>query len=117
MEQVDIYKYRKIIQKLYNNSVYGEIKGDIYNELCDLRIDNKFIERVSVENDRRTVYFELNEMNSDNILSLQSQIKNVIELFVDKNYNVDSEMHDFLEAGDGYSFDSYIINNCLFVQL
>lgn len=116
---MDLYNYRKQIQKLYDESVYGNIKGDIYNELNDLRIDNEFIENISSDVTTKRITFKLNDkVTEDNVSSLISQIQNVIKLFVTKNINCMSDgLKEFLDSS--LYFDSYFINESkiIIVQL
>ena len=58
---MDIYNNRKQIQKIYNESVYGNSKGDIYAELSELRIDNDCIKTIYSDPINKTVTFELEE--------------------------------------------------------
>ena len=76
---MELYEYRRQIQKIYNESVYGNTKGDIYNELSDLRIDNNFVESIKCNPNMKTITFQLNENVTDrDVSSLLSQIKLVI---------------------------------------
>lgn len=107
---MDLYNYRKQIQKLYDESVYGNIKGDIYNELNDLRIDNDFIENISSDITTKRITFKLNDKATDkNVSSLTNQIQDVIRSFVTKNTNcMSDELKEFLNTA--LYFDSYFIN-------
>jgi uncharacterized membrane protein len=114
---MDIYEYRKLIQKIYNESVYGNTKGDIYKELSDLRIDNNFIENIKCNQSMRTITFQLNENVTDrDVSSLLSQIKLVIKDFVLKNLSENNDnLKEFLESD--LCYDSYKLNNNIIVQL
>ena len=114
---MELYEYRRQIQKIYNDSIYGNTKGDIYNELSDLRIDNNFIESVICNNNMKTITFQLKENVTDrDISSLLSQIKIVIKDFVSKNISDENqELKDFLDTD--LCYDSYKLNNNIIVQI
>ena len=117
-----LYDYRKQIQKIYNDSVYGNTKGDIYSELSELRIDNDFIKNIECDSLKKSVTFELEENTSTKQSdSLMSQISETIKQFVIKNLNDISEgMQSFLQSNMHY--DSYYLNtnngsNTVIIQL
>ena len=114
---MDVYEYRRQIQKIYNDSIYGNTKGDIYNELSDLRIDNEFVEGVKCDQKMRTIMFQLSENVTDrDVSSLLSQIKLVIKEFVNKNISDGSkEFEEFLNSD--LCYDSYKLNNNIIVQI
>ena len=115
---MDIYEYRKLIQKIYNESFYGNTKGDIYKELSDLRIDNNFIENIKCNQSMRTITYNLTENITDrDVSSLLSQIKLVIKDFILKNLSSENnnELEEFLESD--LCYDSYKLNNNIIVQL
>ena len=114
---MEMYEYRKLIQKIYNESVYGNTKGDIYKELSDLRIDNNFIDNIKCNQSMRTITFQLNENVTDrDVSSLLSQIKIVIKDFILKNISDhNDELKEFLESD--LCYDSYKLNNNVIVQL
>ncbi len=115
---MELYEYRKKIQKLYTESIYGNTKGDIYNELSDLSIDNNFIVNIKSNTQMRTVMFTLNDNVTDrDVASLLSQIKNVIKDFILKNISKEENENliEFLETD--LCYDSYILNNNIIVQL
>ena len=104
---MDLYSHRKLIQKLYDDSVYGNIKGDVYKELSELRIDNKYIIEVSEDRIEKRITFKL-DSNIDDLSSLLSQINSVIKAFIEKNMTCMSEgLKEFLSSG--LFFDTYII--------
>ena len=111
----NFYNHKKTIHKLYNESVYGNIKGDIYNELSELRIDNGYIKSVATEPDKKTVLFTIDNIDY-NKTDLKSQIKEVIRSFISKNIsNWDQEFENFIN-GD-LICDFYEMQNVLIVQL
>jgi len=114
---MNLYDYRKQIHKIYNESVYGNTKGDIYNELSELRLDNNFIDSVVINNENKTVLYKLTEgFDKDDIQSLLDQVQSVIELFVTKNLpNIDEDMSNFLKSN--LTYDHYILNDNLIIQL
>lgn len=108
---MNLYDYRKQIQKLYDNSVYGNIKGDIYKELSELRIDNSFIIDITTDSMSKRVSFKLDNKAVDtDTADLIKQIQQVIKSFVIKNTNcMSDELKNFLESN--LYFDTYIINS------
>jgi hypothetical protein len=107
---MNLYDYRKQIHKIYNDSVYGNTKGDIYSELSEIRLDNDCIKSVSYDQMNKTFTCEMVEGTSINELdNLLSQIREVIKNFIKKNLScLSTEMEDFLENTYLY-FDYYII--------
>jgi len=107
---MSLYDYRKQIQQLYNDSVYGNIKGDIYTELHELTIDNEFIESVSSDTIKKTVTFDLIESATDkDSNNLILQVKDVIRSFVEKNIsNISDDMEEFLNSN--LCYDCYLLN-------
>ena len=116
---MDLYNYRKQIQKLYDDSVYGNIKGDIYNELSELRIDNEFIENINLDSTNKRITFKLNNsVTNKDVDDLFEQIQEVIKSFIYKNINCMSDgLKEFIESN--LYFDSYFINESkiIIVQL
>lgn len=106
---MNLYDCRKQIQKIYNDSVYGNIKGDIYSELDELRIDNQFIISVSSDSTNKRITFKLEDyVTSSDISNLFEQIKEVIRSFIYKNMFISPEMDEFLNSN--LYFDSYFID-------
>ena len=108
---MDLYANRKQIQKIYNDSIYNNIKGDIYAELSELRIDNDCIKSISSNQINKTVTFELEDNISDKKSSkLLDEIKNTIKSFIKKNVSSEqnNEIEEFIESG--LCYDSYFIN-------
>ena len=107
---MDLYSNRKQIQKLYNESLYGNTKGDIYSELSELRIENDYIKSISSNTINKTITFELEDNTSDKKSSkLLDEIKNTIKEFIEKNISEQSdEMKEFIESD--LCYDSYFIN-------
>lgn len=107
---MNLYDYRKQIQKIYNDSVYGNTKGDIYSELSELRIDNEFIKSIECDSLKKSVTFELEENTSSKESdSLMSQISETIKQFAIKNLNnISEDMQSFLQSNMHY--DSYYLN-------
>lgn len=106
------YEYRKQLQQLYDNSVNGIVKGMIYNELAELKIDYDFIDNTSINIEKKTVTFEIisieNQKYIDNILI--PRINQTIKDFVIKNVKEvnNDELINFLDQND-YYFDIYRI--------
>ena len=116
--ELELYEYRKIIQRIYNESIYGNTKGDIYNELGDLRIDNNFIESIKANQQMRTITFQLKEnVSGKDVASLYSQITLVIRDFITKNLSTEEydNIKTFLDTD--LCYDSYKISNNVIVQL
>jgi uncharacterized membrane protein len=108
---MDLYANRKQIQKIYNNSIYDNIKGNIYTELSELRIDNDCIKNVSSNIINKTITFELENGISDKKFSkLIDEIKNTVKSFIKKNISFDqnNEIEELIESG--LCYDSYFIN-------
>lgn len=107
---MNLYDNRKQIHKIYNDSIYGNTKGDIYTELSELRIDNNFVKSISLNDMNKTITFELEDNTSNKKSSkLMNEIGNVIRSFIEKNISEESnEMKEFLESNLYY--DSYFIN-------
>ena len=108
---MNLYDYRKQIQKIYDDSVYGNVKGDIYNELSELRIDNSFIEEVTTNKMNKRVTFKLSIDHKDNNVSeLIQQIQSVIKAFVEKNVSCMSDgLRNFLDSNPNLYCDTYSI--------
>lgn len=97
---MNLYDFRKRIQSIYNDAIYGNIKGDIYNELSDLRIDNDFIEEINIESQKMTIIYKLNINTSEkDINNLTLEIRNVIRMFITKNISdIDNDFNNFLNT-------------------
>lgn len=107
---MNLYDFRKQIHKIYNDSVYGNTKGDIYNELAEIRLDNGCIKSISYDSMGKRFSYEMVEGTNINKLDdLLSQIREVIKNFIKKNLScMSTEMENFLENTYLY-FDYYII--------
>ena len=107
---MSIYDSRKQIQKLIDESSYGLVKGDIYNELSELRIDNDFITEINVNSEKREITFKIKNEAKNKIDNLIEQINEVIKSFIYKNLkNINDEFKNDIESQ--YCFDKYIFDS------
>jgi hypothetical protein len=107
---MNLYDNRKKIQKLYDDSIYSNTKGDIYAELSELRIDNDCVKTINSNTMNKTITFELEDNTSDKKSSkLIDEIKATIKSFIEKNISdQNDEMKEFIESD--LCYDSYFIN-------
>lgn len=114
---MNIYDQKKKIHKIYNDSVYGNIKGDIYKELSDLRIDNDFILQVDTQMLEKRILFKLKDETTEKQLNdLKIQITDIIKTFIENNIDdIDSELREFISGN--LLYDSYQFKNNIMIQL
>ena len=101
MDFAKIYDYRKQVQKLYIDSAKGLVKGNIYNELAELKLDYEFIADVKTNSSIFSIVFTIkSEKYSKTVRDiLIPRIKETIKSFVLKNVqNADDEMVEFLNS-------------------
>jgi hypothetical protein len=112
MNFANMYEYRKQVQKLYIDSTKGLVKGNIYNELNELKLDYDFIDEIKTDSNIFSVTFTIKfEKYSKTVYNiLISRIKETIKSFVLKNVqNPNNEMIEFLNSN--LLFDIYQLNS------